>query len=187
MHTSDERTIKKDGILYAIGIHSNIEFLSGSKVETEKGILVNNKMETNVPNIYAAGDVAQFDERVIGLWNIAIAQGKVAGYNMAGKTAIYEHIVPITTLNAFGITLFSMGDVEEQNADYSLVEEIVDQHQYRKVFIKENKVAGAIVLGDTKSSPLLKAAIEKEIDLGIEDYKHVSIDQLLLTIKARKS
>ncbi|MCB2298466.1 FAD-dependent oxidoreductase [Clostridium tagluense] len=108
-----EVKLKCDMVIYSTGIKANKELISNTKVETARGIVVNNKMETNIKNIYAAGDIAQFDNKVIGLWNIAIAQGKVAEYNIAGKETVYEKINPVTTLNAFGTSLFSMGCVDK--------------------------------------------------------------------------
>ncbi|MCB2309720.1 FAD-dependent oxidoreductase [Clostridium tagluense] len=178
-----EVKLKCDMVIYSTGIKANKELISNTKVETVRGIVVNNKMETNIKNIYAAGDIAQFDNKVIGLWNIAIAQGKVAGYNIAGKETVYENITPVTTLNAFGISLFSMGCVDESESTKVLLDEDVNFKIYRKIFIKNNKVIGAIVIGDMKRSPLLKSAIEKGIKIGDVN---LSVDELLDKLKNNK-
>ncbi|MBZ9624188.1 FAD-dependent oxidoreductase [Clostridium sp. FP2] len=178
-----EVKLKCDMVIYSTGIKANKELISNTKVETARGIVVNNKMETNIKNIYAAGDIAQFDNKVIGLWNIAIAQGKVAGYNIAGKETVYENVTPVTTLNAFGISLFSMGCVDESESTKVLLDEDVNFKIYRKIFIKNNKVIGAIVIGDMKRSPLLKSAIEKGIRIGDVN---LSVDELLDKLKNNK-
>ncbi|MBW9156525.1 NAD(P)/FAD-dependent oxidoreductase [Clostridium tagluense] len=178
-----EVKLKCDMVIYSTGIKANKELISNTKVETARGIVVNNKMETNIKNIYAAGDIAQFDNKVIGLWNIAIAQGKVAGYNIAGKETVYENVTPVTTLNAFGISLFSMGCVDESESTKVLLDEDVNFKIYRKIFIKSNKVIGAIVIGDMKRSPLLKSAIEKGIRIGDVN---LSVDELLDKLKNNK-
>ncbi|MBU3126352.1 NAD(P)/FAD-dependent oxidoreductase [Clostridium tagluense] len=178
-----EVKLKCDMVIYSTGIKANKELISNTKVETARGIVVNNKMETNIKNIYAAGDIAQFDNKVIGLWNIAIAQGKVAGYNIAGKETVYENMTPVTTLNAFGISLFSMGCVDESESTKVLLDEDVNLKIYRKIFIKNNKVIGAIVIGDMKRSPLLKSAIEKGIRIGDVN---LSVDELLDKLKNNK-
>ncbi|HEX9062828.1 MAG TPA: FAD-dependent oxidoreductase, partial [Clostridia bacterium] len=115
--------IECDMLIYSAGISPNIEVLKGTSVNVNHGIVVDKKMRTNIENIYAAGDVAEYNGKITGLWNIAIVQGKTAGYNMAGKEAVYEHIVPVTTLNAFGISLFSMGKVDEDSNVYTIKDE----------------------------------------------------------------
>ena len=117
-----------------------------------------------------------------GLWNISIAHGKVAGYNIAGKDYVYQHIVPVTTLNAFNISLFSMGCVDESKVTNMLIEEN-NEEQYMKVFIREDKIVGAIVIGNTKRSPILKAAIEKEISMQSMDFSNISVNELLNNIQ----
>lgn len=171
-------------VIYAIGIKPNIEIVQETPIKYEKGIIVNEKMETNVDSIYAAGDVAEFKGSVAGLWNISISQGKVAGYNIVGKASTYNPVVPVTTLNAFNISLFSMGSVDKNKATNILVEEN-HEGQYRKVFIRDNKIVGAIVIGDMKRSPIFKAAIEKEISLEAIDLTKVSVSELLNSIQSK--
>lgn len=182
----DEVELKCNMVVYSTGIKPNKELTANSKVQAERGIVVNNKMQTNIENIYAAGDIAQFDNQIIGLWNIAIAQGKVAGYNIAGKETLYEKITPVTTLNAFGISLFSMGCIDESESTNVLTDEDINLKVYKKIFIKDNNVIGAIVIGDMKRSPLLKSAIEKRIPLTDLDLSITSVDELLEKLKDNK-
>ena len=138
-------------------------------------------METNIENIYAAGDVVEFDNNIYGLWNIAIGQGTIAGYNMIGKNTIYKPIAPVTTLSAFNISLFSMGNINEDNSTNVVISE--EGNSYNKILINNNKIVGAIVVGNIKSSPILKKAIEEKIDLGEIDFSNVYIADLIETIK----
>ncbi|PRR81582.1 NAD(P)/FAD-dependent oxidoreductase [Clostridium vincentii] len=178
--------LKCNMVIYSTGINPNKELVSNTKVETARGIIVDNKMETNIKNIYAAGDIAEFDNAIIGLWNIAIAQGKVAGYNITGKETIYEKITPVTTLNAFGVSLFSMGCIDELRATKVLVDEGINKKSYKKIFVNNNKIIGAIVIGDMKRSPLLKSAIEKEIILDEVNLRNISVEELLDKLKNNK-
>lgn len=172
-----------DAVIYSTGIKPNIELLEKDSVSATGGILVNNKMETNIKNVYAAGDIAKYNNAFSGLWNIAIAQGRVAGYNIAGREAVYENITPVTTFNAFGISLFSMGCIDETKPINILVEKNVDLKEYKKIFIKNNKIVGTIVIGDTKKSPLLKSSIEKEINVDKVDLSTISINELFEKLK----
>lgn len=172
-------------VTYSIGIKPNIDILANSNIHTNKGVVVNDKMETNINDVYAVGDVAEYQGEIYGLWNIAIGHGKVAGSNIVGSESIYEHIVPVTTLNAFNLSLFSMGVVDEDKATDVVVEEDVQENIYNKVFINNSKVIGAIVIGNIKYSPILKAAIEKNIDLSGIDFKDVSFSKLTEIIKVK--
>jgi nitrite reductase (NADH) large subunit len=180
--TNSDELFPCEEVIYAVGIKPNIEIVQDTDIKYEKGIIVNENMETNVDSVYAAGDVAEFKGSAPGLWNISISQGKVAGYNIVGKASTYNHIVPVTTLNAFKLSLFSMGSVDENNATNMLVEEN-NEGQYTKVFINDNKIVGAIVIGDTKRSPIFKKAIEKEISLQSMDLSEISVSELLNNIQ----
>lgn len=175
-----------DMVIYSAGISPNIQLLNGTQIKVNHGIVVDGNMRTNKANIYAAGDVAEFEGRVTGLWNIAIAQGRTAGYNMAGKEAVYEHIVPVTTLNAFGTSLFSMGDVEEKEHTYIMTSEDDKNRTYKKIFIDNHKIVGAIVIGDTKKSPIIKAAIEHEMSLENVNLDKTSVDELLEKLRKKE-
>lgn len=184
--TKEQEKIDCDGVLYSIGIMPNIDILKNSGITTNKGIIVDEKMATNIPDVFAAGDIVELDGKVFGLWNMAIEQGKVAGYNIVGKDVTYNHIVPVTTLNAFNLSLFSMGTVDDGEATDILVEEKSEENSYKKILINDQKIIGAIIIGNVRSSPVLKAAIEKEKDLSQIDYKNVSIDEFIEIIKKSK-
>jgi nitrite reductase (NADH) large subunit len=179
-------TVICDMIIYSAGISPNIQLLNGTQIKVNHGIIVDDRMGTNIENIYAAGDVAEFDGRITGLWNTAITQGKTAGYNMAGKEAVYEHIVPVTTLNAFGTSLFSMGNVEEKEQTYTMTAEDDKNRTYKKIFIDNHRIVGAIVIGDTKKSPIIKAAVENEVSLENVDLNTISVDELLEKLKKKE-
>lgn len=181
--TSSGESIKCDMVIYSVGTKPNIDILKNTNIKTNKGIIVNEKMETSVENVYAAGDVVEFNNGLYGLWNIAIEQGKTAGNNIVDKNSIYEHIVPVTTLNAFNLSLFSMGVIDEDKATDTLSEK--NDNKYQKIFINNNRIVGAIVIGDIKKSPILKTAIERDIDLSDIEIKRVSIDEIIEIIRKK--
>ncbi|WP_027634496.1 NAD(P)/FAD-dependent oxidoreductase [Clostridium hydrogeniformans] len=172
-----------DSIIYSIGITPNIEIIRNTEIKVNKGIIVNDNMETSVNGIYAAGDVAELQGAIEGLWTKAMDQGKVSGSNMAGNNIKYKKAVPITMLNGFNISLLSIGDVNEGSYDDSIEEEI--NHKYIKIFIKNNKVVGAISIGDVTYSQVFKTSIEKEVSLDGINLKNISIKNFILEIKNR--
>ena len=181
--TADNETYQCDTIMYSIGTKPNTDFLENTSIDIDRGIIVNNRMETNVAGIFAAGDVVQYNDMIPGLWNIAIGQGKIAGYNMVGKDIEYDTIIPVTTLNAFGLSLFSMGIVKEDYASHIILDDRSNDNIYNKVFISNDKVIGAIAVGSIKSSPALKSAIEKDINIQDIDYKNISFDDFIQELK----
>src|SRR5574340_1262031 len=109
-------------------------------ISVNKGIIVNDRMETNIPNIYAAGDVAEHKGRIYGIWPAAQRQGVVAGINMAGRNEIYMGTLPSTTLKVAGIHLTSMGDIltEEKTVEQVKVKNLA-KNIYKKLFIKDGR------------------------------------------------
>ncbi len=163
----DGRVIESDFILVSAGIIPNITLAKTTGIAVNKGILVNDRMETNIPNIYAAGDAAEHKGRVYGIWPAAQRQGVVAGINMAGGNETYMGTVPSTTLKVAGIHLTSMGDIlTEDKATEQIKVKNTDKYVYKKLFIKDGKVVGAIFLGDTKHAYEVAQIMEKKVDIG---------------------
>lgn len=131
-----------DAVIYSVGITPNVDFLTDSAIAINRGIVVNEKMETSVPDVYAAGDVVELNGEVIGLWGSAQEQGKVAGHNMSATDAVHYHkVTPTTLFQAFGLGLFSIGNVDDTQADEVVS---VDDDSYVKLFIKNQQIVGAI-------------------------------------------
>ncbi|MBU3142957.1 NAD(P)/FAD-dependent oxidoreductase [Clostridium sp. CF012] len=183
VETKEGKIIDSDMVIFSVGIRANKELLENTEVKTNIGIVVNERMETNIENVYAAGDVAELNGRIVGLWNISIEQGKTAGYNIAGKQVVYTGVVPVTILNAFNIALFSMGEVDEKQSDNTITEESSDGLTYKRLFIRDNKIIGAIVIGDNKHSTLLKNAIEKKNVFSNIDLLNAGVNDLLAKLK----
>lgn len=181
--TKNGDTIKSDMIIYSVGIRPNKKLLENTSVETNLGIIVNNKMQTNVKNVYAAGDAAELYGKLGGLWGTAIEQGKIAGYNIAGRESVYTGSVPVTMMNAFNISLFSAGDIDENRCDLTLTDDNSEGLTYKRLFIKDNKIVGGILIGDNKQSSLLKSMIENKSDISNINLSGISVDELIMKFK----
>lgn len=173
-----------DMVLYSTGIQPNTDIVKGTAIQINRGIVVGDKMQTSVPNIYAAGDVAEYEGRVYGLWNIAAGQGKIAGYNMAGRSTVYQPGIPVTALNAFGTSLFSMGDVSETGGARTIMEEDRAKNIYRKIFVKNQAIIGAICIGDPGKTVPFKNAIEQKLSLNGMDWGNITIAEILNGLKS---
>lgn len=167
LELADGRVIESDFILVSAGIIPNTTLARTAGISVNKGVLVNDGMETNIASIYAAGDVAEHKGRVYGIWPASQRQGVVAGINMAGGNETYMGTVPSTTLKVAGIRLTSMGDVlaEDKAIEHIKVKD-TDKYIYKKLFIKDGRLVGAILLGDNKNASELAQLMEKKVDVS---------------------
>jgi nitrite reductase (NADH) large subunit len=168
-----------DMVIYSTGIMPNIQIAQDIDLNVSKGIVVNERMETNINDIFAAGDISEFNGKVYGLWGIAMQQGKIAGANICNQGLIFEPSPPVTSLSAFEISVFSMGEIEEGEDINSLVEVNDDEHKYYKVLIRNNHVLGAIVLGDNKKFMAIKSIIESNAEVNLNKSTKYSIDEFI--------
>jgi nitrite reductase (NADH) large subunit len=179
----DRREYTADMTIMAVGVRPNTELAKQSGLTVNRGILVNEHMETNIPDIYAAGDCAEFNGRVWGIIPAAFEQSKIAALNIVGKTTKYNEIVPSNTLKIVGVDMTSIGRVTPED---DLPEEIrvVDQQKriYKKLVLDDNRIVGVILLGDrTNQSSIMKlikentevSAFKQKIlqkDFNLQDY-----------------
>jgi nitrite reductase (NADH) large subunit len=178
--------ISCDSVVYSIGVIPNIEITKSTAIKTNRGILVDEKMKTNVEDVYAAGDVAEFQNEVAGLWGNAMEQGTVAGSNMAGADLTYKKVLPTTIFHAYDLELFSIGLVDESRCDHTIVESDGNE-KYTKLFIKGNKIAGVISLGGVTESAPYTEAIENQTSLQGIDLEGISVTRLMEELKKQKN
>lgn len=157
----DGRNIPADMVLFSAGIRPNIEIVEGTDLQINKGIIVDGFMRTSVKNIYAAGDIAEMKDNAMGLWSVAMDQGKVAGKNMAGNAIIYAPIQPATMLSIGGLSLFSAGEIsgEKETVAYR------NQQIFHKLFVEDGKLVGGVLTGDVKQMAKLKKAVNNKVEI----------------------
>jgi len=166
-------TVEADVIIVSTGVKSNTKIAEETGVEIKRAIVVNNKMETAVKDVYACGDCAEFDGINYALWSEAIEQGKTAGINVLGGNYEYETIIPSTTLNAFNSSIFSIGDIgSDPNGEYKTYEENKDKN-FKKLYFKNGVLAGGILIGDTSKTVDLVQGFEnkKTMEEMVEKFK----------------
>ncbi|TCO77983.1 NAD(P)/FAD-dependent oxidoreductase [Marinisporobacter balticus] len=168
----DGRIINGEMILFSTGIRPNINIANDTKIKVDKGILVDEAMETSIPNIYAAGDIAQISDGAMGLWSVAMDQGKVAGMNMVGNKTSYKPVQPATLLSIGGFSLFSMGVIDKEKETIAFKNKEV----FHKLFTEKGKLVGGVLAGDTKKMVKLKRAVADQIDL--QDMMDKGLDAL---------
>ncbi|MCA9898805.1 MAG: NAD(P)/FAD-dependent oxidoreductase [Anaerolineales bacterium] len=193
---TDGREFKCDLVGVAIGVKPLIDVVANSPINTDRAILVNERMETSVPNVYAAGDCAQVYDRWTQkhmldiLWPSAVAEGNAAGLNMVGKPYAYEKGSPFNACLLFGLHITTMGQISPRRDDEADEPEIL-QHvsrgssevwythprPYRSAWSAENDstirlvlsgdfLVGALVIGEQSLTDSLRYLIEHEVNIG---------------------
>nr|MDA3847839.1 FAD-dependent oxidoreductase [Vallitaleaceae bacterium] len=150
-------TLVADIVVISAGIRSETTLAKDAGIICDRGIVVNERMQTNFDNIYAAGDVAEYKGIDYAIWPEAVEQGKVAGANAVGDKAIYENMIPSNIFNGMKMNVFSIGDVtiDEDGDIHSITFE--DKHSliYKRLIFKANKLIGGVIIGDNKKSKML--------------------------------
>ncbi|MDH5301953.1 MAG: nitrite reductase large subunit NirB [Gammaproteobacteria bacterium] len=142
--------ISADLVVMAAGIRPNIELAKKIGLHCERGIIVNDTMQTFDPKIYAVGECVQHRGETYGLVAPLFEQGKVAANHLA-KIGIgrYEGSLTSTKLKVTGIDLFSAGNFHGDDSTEDLVMKDISRGVYKKIVLKDNKIHGAVLYGDT--------------------------------------
>lgn len=142
---NDGRFVPCGAVLVSAGVRGDMDFLKGTPIAMNRGVVVDDRMRTNVDGVWAAGDVAEHRGLTYGLWTVAREQGQVAGADMAGQSTNYEGSLPSSLLKITGINVFSMGDVR---AGGTFLAGGNDESYKKLVLDKEKKPVAAMVVGD---------------------------------------
>ena len=156
----DGTHINGDMVIVSAGIRPRSELADMIGLESKKGVVVNDRMETARENIYAAGDLIEHREKFYGIWPAAEKQGKIAGINMAGGEATYEGTTMSNVLKIVGVDLAAAGDIDAEGNHESIVKKDRENFIYRKIVIKDNILAGCILYGDISGYRKILKAIE---------------------------
>ncbi len=165
----DGRTMEGEMVIISAGVRPNIQLAKEMGLEVKSGIIVNDRLETNLRGVYGAGDCSEHRGRVYGIWPAAQRQGEIAGMNMAGGDVLYEGTVVSNTLKVVGIDLTSAGEIDPEGKLECVVRSDRENCNYCKVTFKEDRIVGCIFLGETKGVPEILHAIENKIE--VKDFK----------------
>lgn len=174
---ADGEIADADLIVMAVGIKPNVELAQKSGVQTNRGIVVNDYMETNIPGIYAVGECAEHRGIAYGLVAPLYEQGAVLAKRLAGvPTDGYPGSVTSTKLKVSGVDVFSAGQFTERPGTRALRYQDEIEGIYKKLVIQDDQLVGAVLFGDTGDGAQLFSMIkngenikgkEKELLLGI--------------------
>jgi NAD(P)H-nitrite reductase large subunit len=154
--TVNGERVEFDMLTYGVGLDYYVEPTRSTGIELRRGIVCDSRLQTAAPDVYAAGDVAVFYDRMIGkhnqmgTWDNAEAHGKTAAHNMAGEGEDFFD-VPTYTTTMFGSTLAVMGITPDVQPDLESVRTYsYDEKFFRKLFFMDDRLVGAIMIGPPK-------------------------------------
>ncbi|BCZ47757.1 oxidoreductase [Clostridium gelidum] len=148
---NESEIIEADLVIISCGICANSKIAKEAGINASRAIIVNEKMETNISDIYACGDCAEYNGINYGIWPQALEMGKVAGANAAGDSLTYETVDSTLTFNGMNTSLYAIGDNgKKPNVQYKTVEfKDPVKRTYTKYYFTNNRLCGAILIGDT--------------------------------------
>ena len=162
----DETVLPADLVVIATGVRSNSYLARMAGLEVDRGIVVDNLLRTSHPAILAAGDVAEHRGVVYGTWAPAQYQGSIAGMNALGAHVEFGGIPRSNALKVLQVELFSIGQVEPEDASFDTIEQEENSGYVRFVF-RDSHLVGSILLGDAMMAPQVKRAIENHVDFSL--------------------
>ncbi|MFQ6020137.1 MAG: NAD(P)/FAD-dependent oxidoreductase [Dehalococcoidia bacterium] len=176
VHLASGEERAADLLVCGTGVRPHIDFLLGSGLESGRGLLVNERQETNQAGVYAAGDCAEgldllSGERVVhAIWPTAIDQGRVAGANMAGEVQTYPGSLSWNVTELFGLACASVGEFRDRPQLEPIVFHNPLTNVYRKILLDgEGHIVGAVVIGravDVQDLGVIQAMIRRRSDAG---------------------
>ncbi|MDR7001991.1 nitrite reductase (NADH) large subunit [Neobacillus niacini] len=163
----DESEIEADLVVMAIGIKPNINLAKNSGIYVNRGIVVNDNMETSVPGVYAVGECAEHREITYGLVAPLYEQAKVLAKKICGvNVEPYMGSITGTQLKVAGIDLYSAGEIEDDETTQSI--KIYNEFAgvYKKILIRNQCIVGVVLYGDTKDSTKLFRMLTKKEEIS---------------------
>lgn len=158
--------LEADILIAATGVKPNIDFLEDTGIQHQWGITVDDHLRTNLPDIYAAGDVIETPNRLTGKSSVhaifpnAIEQGRIVGLNLAGIETAYEGARQMNSLKHLGLPLMAAG---LKQGDEVLQRR--HNHSLRTLYLQDDRLVGFQLVGDIKAAGIYQSLMERHFDL----------------------
>lgn len=169
--TKKGKRFPADIIGVGIGIHIDLDYLVGSEIATKRGILTNEYLETNVPDIFAAGDCAEFFDvlfnrrHMMGNWANAFSQGPVVAYNMVNSEKKAFETASTYSINFFDGNVSFVGVVNGKAADNIVVRGSISNGTLARILLRNGKIIGATLINRAKEQVHLVNLVRKKVNV----------------------
>lgn len=165
----DGRAVRGGLVLFSTGIRSNVALAKEAGIEVDRSVVIDDFLRASAEDVFAAGDVAQYQGVTYGIIPAATEQGKAAGANMVDeKSTPYNGTIPNNRLKVVGINLVSIGEATAEEEDNVSILRRQDGSGglYQRVTLRDGKVTGAILIGSTENFLPLKRLIDSGQDVS---------------------
>jgi nitrite reductase (NADH) large subunit len=180
----DGRVLEGELVLFSAGIRCRAKLAEEAGLEVNRGVIVDGQLRTSAKDVFAAGDVAEFEGTVYGIIPAAVEQARAAGANMAepGKST-YEGTVPSTTLKVAGAEVTTLGEALAEGEAYEILRRAdVEAGRYRKFVLRDGHVVGAILLNDKPNLGATMQLVNRQVDVSEHQEELLSDDFELKTL-----
>lgn len=164
---ADGRSLYADACIAATGIKPNVEYLDGSGLDIDWGIRVDNRMRTNLENVWAAGDIAETFDRETGeryvhaIWPNARMQGEVVARDMLGFETQYAGAERMNSMKHLGLPIMAVGSMQGERILTSR-----DSGNLRKIYLTDNRITGFRLAGDIRGAGTYRALMLRGTDVA---------------------
>ena len=149
---ADGRRIAADAVIFAAGIRPNVALAKEAGLAVNRGIVIDDAMQTSAPGIFALGECAEHRGTCYGLVEPAYDQARVLARHLAGGKAAYQGSVVATNLKVSGVSVFSAGDFVGAEGSETIVLNDFRRGTYKKLVIAEGRLTGAVLIGETQDA-----------------------------------
>ena len=149
---ADGRMIDAEAVIFAAGIRPNVALAKDGGISVNRGIVVDDHMQTSAPDIFALGECAEHRGTCYGLVEPAYEQARVLARHLAGREAAYQGSVVATNLKVSGVGVFSAGDFTGSEGSEAIVLNDARRGVYKKLVIADGRLAGAVLIGETQDA-----------------------------------
>jgi len=159
-------TVTADLMIAATGLKPNIDCLEGSDIQTDWGVVVDDHLRTNVPDVYAAGDVAATSNRITGQRSVhanfpnAVAQGRTAAYNLMGWDLPYEGADSMNSLKHLGLPVIAAGQMEGEEL------RVRRGSNLRKLYLQDDRIVGFRLFGDVSAAGIFRSLMNRHANVS---------------------
>lgn len=169
------KTVDFDVLVLAVGVRANTSLVKDAGGSVNRGIIINDKMETTIKNVYAAGDCTEGNDisigskRVLAILPNAYMQGKCAGSNMAGGNAVFDNAIPMNSIGFFGLHAMTAGNYFSEKDGGEMYEE-KGEHTLKRLFTRNGLLTGYIMIGNVAKAGIYTSLIREKTPLDSIDF-----------------
>ena len=182
------RELDFDILVTAVGVRPNVSLAEGAGCEVNRGIIVDERCETTVKDIYAAGDctvshdITTGTDKILALLPNAYMQGETAGINMAGGEAAYDKAIAMNAMGLFGLHYVTAGSYDGEE----IILPTESSRSYRKLVVKDGKLKGYIIIGDVERAGINTSLIREQTPLDTIDFELIKVKPQLMAFEKKE-